>query len=247
MLDKISTTSLVCEPFHADFTGRLTLSMLGNHLLNCTEQHATARGFGMSNFNDESYTWVLSRLAIEFDALPQRYETFEIDTWVEKVYRLFTDRNYAIRNAEGKTIGYGRSTWALIGIQSRKPVDLTSLHNGLLLDYTCPEQPCPIDKPERIKVTAEQPECSIVAKYSDIDINGHVNSIRYISHVLDLFSLDFYREHPLRRFEIAYVTESYCGDVLDFFVDHSDPTHCQVELRQRKDATVVCRCKLVFQ
>ena len=101
MLDKIGTTSLVCEPFHADFTGQLTLSTLGNHLLNCTEQHAMARGFGMVDFKDEDYTWVLSRLAIEFEHLPMRYETFQIDTWVEKVYRLFTDRNYlALDTAE---------------------------------------------------------------------------------------------------------------------------------------------------
>ena len=246
MLDKVGTTRLLCEPFHADFTGHLTLSTLGNHLLNCTEQHAVKRGFGMADFNGEARTWVLSRLAIEIESMPARDEWFEIDTWVEKVYRLFTDRNYAVRNQAGQTIGYGRSTWALIDMQSRKPVDLMSLHDGLLLQYTCPEQPCPIDKPARVKVEASAPEMSFLAQYSDIDINGHVNSIRYIEHVLNLFSLDYLRVHPLRRFEIAYVTESYFGDVLDLYVDHEDETHCEVEVRQHKDNSVVCRCKLVF-
>ena len=58
-----------------------------------------------------------------------------------------------------------------------------------------------------------------MAKYSDIDINGHVNSIRYIEHILDLFPIEMYRERRIRRFEMAYVAESYYGDELTLFMD----------------------------
>mgnify|MGYP006987330810 CR=1 FL=1 len=41
---------LVCgRTFHVDFTGRLFMGVLGNHLLNCAGFHATERGFGMRN------------------------------------------------------------------------------------------------------------------------------------------------------------------------------------------------------
>lgn len=246
ILEKIATTHFVCEPFHSDFTGRLTMSVLGNHLLNCAGQHASARGFGMARLNEEEHTWVLSRMAIELsNALPEQYETFEIDTWVESVYRLFTDRNFAIRNQQGQTIGYARTTWAMIGMQSRKPIDLTSLYEGLVTSYVCPENPCPIDKPNRIKVTAQEAESSFTAHYSDIDINGHVNSIRYIEHVMDLYTLDYLRNHQLKRFEIAYVTESYCGETLSLYrSQESEDCDC-VEIRHQ-DGGVVCRCRLVF-
>ena len=46
--NKIGTYNFVAEPFHVDFTGRLTLGVLGNHLLNCAGFHATERGFGMA-------------------------------------------------------------------------------------------------------------------------------------------------------------------------------------------------------
>ncbi len=240
---KVATTAFVCEPFHADFMGQLTLSVLGNHLLNCAGQHATQRGFGMARLNEEDHTWVLSRMAIEFEALPQQYESFEIDTWIESVYRLFTDRNFAIRNQQGHTIGYARTVWAMIGIQSRKPIDLLSMHDGHIAEYVYPEGICPIEKPSRIKVTAQTPTDHFTARYADIDINGHVNSIRYIEHVMNLFSLDYLRQHPLRRFEIAYVTESYFGDTLDLYVDAKDNTY-QVEVK--KGNTTICRCKLYF-
>lgn len=246
ILDKVATTCFVCEPFHSDFTGHLTLSVLGNHLLNCAGQHASARGFGIARLNEEEHTWVLSRMAIEFiDDVPSQYESFEIDTWVESVYRLFTDRNFSIRNQQGTTIGYARTTWAMIGMKSRKPIDLMSLYEGLVTTYVCPENPCPIEKSNRIKVTAKEPEYSYTARYSDIDINGHVNSIRYIEHVMDLYPLDFLRAHRMKRFEIAYVTESYCGETLGVFRD-KESEYCDcVEIRHA-DGGIVCRCRLVF-
>ena len=100
--NKIGTYNFVAEPFHVDFTGRLTLGVLGNHLLNCAGFHATERGFGMAELNEENYTWVLSRLAIDMDEMPLQYESFSIQTWVENVYRLFTDRNFAILDKDGR-------------------------------------------------------------------------------------------------------------------------------------------------
>ena len=51
--NKIGTYSFIAEPFHVDFTGRLTLGVLGNHLLNCAGFHASERGFGMATVNEE--------------------------------------------------------------------------------------------------------------------------------------------------------------------------------------------------
>lgn len=242
--NKIGRYEFVAEPFHVDFSGHLTLGVLGNHLLNCAGFHATERGFGIATLNEDNYTWVLSRLAIEMDDLPLQYEHFSVQTWVENVYRLFTDRNFALINGEGKTIGYARSVWAMINLNSRKPADLLSLHNGSITDYVC-DAPCPIAKPSRIKVGAQAPTASLQAKYSDIDINGHFNSIRYIEHILDLFPLDRYRAQRIRRFEIAYVTESYFGDNLDFFVDEEENGTVCVEVR-KQSGEVTCRSKMEF-
>lgn len=246
MSNKIGTYRFVAEPFHADFTGHLTLGVLGNHLLNCAGFHATERGFGIATLNEENYTWVLSRLAIELDEMPRQYEEFSVQTWVEAVYRLFTDRNFAILDKDGRQIGYARSIWAMISMNTRKPADVLALNGGSIVDYVC-DEPCPIEKPTRIKVTATEPTATLVARYSDIDINGHVNSIRYIEHILDLFPLDFYRQRRIRRFEMAYVAESYYGDSLSFYLDASaDGQTYQVEVR-KNEGEVVCRAKILFR
>jgi medium-chain acyl-[acyl-carrier-protein] hydrolase len=244
-VNKIGTYKFIAEPFHVDFKGRLTMGVLGNHLLNCAGFHASDRGFGIARLNEDNYTWVLSRLAIELDEMPYQYEEFSVRTWVENVYRLFTDRNFAIIDKDGKKIGYARSVWAMINLNTRKPADLLTLHGGSIVDYVC-DEPCPIEKPSRIKVTAKEPVSKLTAKYSDIDINGHVNSIRYIEHILDLFPIELYKSKHIRRFEMAYVAESYYGDELSFYVDETNENEYHIEVKKNGDE-LVCRSKVLFE
>ena len=58
--------------------------------------------------------------------------------------------------------------------------------------------------------------------YNDVDVNGHINSVKYIEHVLDLFDLDYYRTHFLQRFEVAFVAESHQGDQLNFYLEKTN-------------------------
>ena len=235
---KIGNYKFVAEPFHVDFMGKLTMGVLGNHLLNCAGFHAAERGFGIAEINENQYTWVLSRLAIELEDLPRQYEDFSIQTWVENVYRLFTDRNFELKNKDSKTIGYARSVWAMISMQSRKPADLLTLHGGNISEYICDKE-CPISKPGRIKVTQEVPAVEYQTKYSDIDINGHVNSIKYIEHILDLFPMETFKDKQIKRFEMAYVAESYYGDTLLFYKEEKEDGSIDIEVRKASNEVVV--------
>ena len=243
-LGKIGTYQFVAEPFHVDYTGHLTIGVLGNHLLNVAGFHSHDRGFGIDRLNKEHYTWVLSRLALEMYDLPMQYESFTIETWVENVYRLFTDRNFAVLNKEGKAIAYARSVWAMIDTETRKPVDLMAIHDGDIAGYIC-DKDCPIDKPSRIKVNSKEPVAILPVKYSDMDINGHVNSIRYIEHILDLFPIDAFKEKRVRRFEMAYVAETMATDTMAYYMDKVDDDNFDIEAKKIQ-ADVVCRSKVIF-
>ena len=243
--NKIGNYPFVAEPFHVDFTGRLTMGVLGNHLLNCAGFHASERGFGIAEINENHYTWVLSRLAIELEDMPRQHEDFSINTWIENVYRLFTDRNFELVNKDGKTIGYARSVWAMISMETRKPADLISLHGNNLGQYVS-DRECPIDKPGRIKVSVDAPVEEYQTRYSDIDINGHVNSIKYIEHILDLFPMDTFKEKQVKRFEMAYVAESYYGDVLSFYLEEKNENEYDIEVKKNNQEVVV-RSKVIFK
>ncbi len=242
--DRVGTYRFVAEPFHVDFTGRLMLGVLGNHLLNCAGFHANERGFGMEALHEHHCTWVLSRLVVELEDLPRQYEEFAIQTWVENVYHLFTDRNFAILSGEGKPLGYARSVWAMIDKETRKPADLYAFCESGITDYAC-DRACPIDKPGHIRVSDRAVPVSYQVKYGDIDVNGHVNSIRYIEQILDLFPLKMYEEKRLRRFEMAYMAESRYGDTLDFCREEVGKDIYAIEVRKNGTEAVV-RSKVIF-
>ena len=83
-MDKVGRYEFLAEPFHCDFSGRLFMGHLGNHMLNAADFHSSARGFGMKYLMTIQRSWVLSRLAIEMTEMPQQYTKFNVETlWWE--------------------------------------------------------------------------------------------------------------------------------------------------------------------
>ena len=216
-MDKIGKYEFMAEPFHCDFGGKLFMGHLGNHLLNAADFHSTDRGFGMKYLMSIKRSWVLSRLAIEMDEMPSQYARFNVETWVESAMRYFTSRNFRVASGD-KVYGYGRSIWAMIDTESRQPTDIYDIDNGAIDNWIVKDKECPIDKGGRVRVGAEaQLVHTIDTYYNDVDINGHINSVKYIEHVLDLWPISWYSDHQVHRFEIAYVAEAHAGDQLSFF------------------------------
>ena len=250
-MQKIDIYPIYIEPFHVDFTGRVFMGVLGNHLLNAAGNHSQKRGWGISALNENHHTWVLSRLSIEMTEMPRNYQHCQVSTWVESVMKLFTTRNFAIKDAEGNPMGYARSVWAMIDTETRRPCDLVTLYDGDLLNYVVSDEEnvCPIEGHGRFRFRDAQLVRTLTTCYSDIDINGHVNSIKYIEHILNLFSRQ-QMERGIKRFEIAYKAESYMGDTLSFYVQPVDDNEIDVEVRKKisedSNGDVVCQAKVRF-
>ena len=245
-MEKVGKYQFLAEPFHCDFSGRLFMGHLGNHLLNAADFHSTDRGFGMKYLMTIKRSWVLSRLAIEMNEMPEQYTKFNVETWVENAMRFFTQRNFAVSDDNGKVYGYGRSVWAMIDTDSRQPCDILSIKDGAINEWIEAEKPCPIDKGGRVKMSDNAEFVhAIDTYYKDVDINGHINSVKYIEHVLDLWSIDWYKEHRIQRFEIAYVAESHAGDKLSFYREETGENEFCVRI-VRTDGTECCRSKVKF-
>ena len=228
-------------------TGRMFLGILGNHLLNAAGRHSQRRGWGIGALNETRHTWVLSRLSIELEEMPRQYESGTIETWVESVIKLFTNRSFAILREDGSAYGYARSIWAMIDLETRRPCDLLGLYDGDILRYAVPEEekPCPIAGHGRFRFRDPQLIRTIDTHYSDVDINGHINSIKYIEHILDLFQPEYFRQ-PGIRFEVAYKTEAYMGDRLSFYSQPGEGGETDFEIR-KDSGDVVCQAKVRFK
>lgn len=251
-MEKIGKYEFIAEPFHCDFSGRMFLGHLGNQMLNAADFHSTDRGFGMKYLMTIKRSWVLSRLAIEMMEMPGQHEHYAVETWVENAMRFFTSRNFRVTGSDGRVYGYGRSIWAMIDTESRQPTDIYAIDNGAINNWIETEKPCPIEKGGRVKMSENADFVrSIEVNYNDIDINGHVNSVKYIEHTMDLWNIEWYRKHRLKRFEIAYVAETHQGDKLSFYREQiTENEYCvrlvKTELSTQNE-TEVCRCRVVFE
>ena len=252
-LPKIGKYNFVAEPFHCDFTKHLFIGHLGNNLLNAADFYSNDRGYGVNYLNSVNKTWVLSRLSVELDKIPAIYEDFVVETWIDSVMRYFTNRNFKITNKDGYVYGYGKSIWAMIDTTTRQPVDILKTSNETISEYLETDYANPIKKSSRVKLDDDlKLQQSILTTYSDIDINGHVNSIKYIEHILDLFPIEYYKKYRIKKFDIAYIMESHNNDKLNFYTNIDSINECNNTVSVRvtksgfKEEKEVCRCQFSF-
>jgi len=241
VIEKIGEFHFRAESYLLDFRGRTTIPMIGNYLLHAASNHASRRGFGYAEMTEKSAVWVLSRLAIEISRYPELSEPVTLYTWIEEVGRLFTQRSFELQDDTGSSIGYARSIWAAIDMKTRRPMPL----EVEALSAYIADRPCPIEKPGKIAtVETESPDELYVVKYSDLDINGHLNSIKYMEHLLDLFDLDLYREKSVRRFEISYLSEGRYGMTLSLHKKESSADNYNMAICHEGKA--ICRAMVAW-
>ena len=226
-----------------DFRKKVSLTSLTNFILITAGKNADENGFGIMNLLSEGYTWVLSRLVIEMDRMPTENDSISIETWVEKVGTAFTTRNFTISDSNKNVIGYAASSWAVMDMKTRRGVPLDSIpsmHDFVISKST------PIGEPERIKSTEGDIANSFTVRYSKIDVNNHANSLYYVQWISDCFSLDFYRSHKIRRFEINFMKELTVDDKGKVHREQVAPGDFYFSIITR-DKGVVCKARILFE
>lgn len=218
------------DAYLSDFKGRATLPMIGGFMLKAATRHAEERGFGYTAMTSRKRVWVLSRMAIEINKYPTNDTIMTIKTWVADVNKLFTERCFSFQNENGENIGYARSIWAAIDLETRRPTNVLELEG--LIDYINGHELCPIDGLKKILPIKEtSPISSFEVKYSDIDINGHLNSMKYIEHFVDLFDLNTFKEKKIRRYEINYISEGRYGSTIDLLKKEDNENISVLEMK----------------
>ena len=202
------------DAYLTDFRGKATLPMIGGFMLQAATKHAEERGFGYSAMTSQQRVWVLSRIAIEVFEYPKNDTVMVLKTWVASVNRLFTERHFSFEDEQGREIGFAKSLWASIDLVTRKPTNVLELEG--LSDFIT-EKENPIEGMTKIPALKDDYEVAtnFVVKYSDVDINKHLNSMKYIEHFVDVFDIDMFREKEIRRIEINYISEGRYGTKLD--------------------------------
>ena len=185
----------------------LPVALLVSRLIEVATNHANELGVGYENLIAHGQTWVLSRVAVEMDRYPRVDERYSVVTWVEKLNRHFSTRNFMIAMADGSVAGYARTVWVGINVADRTLADISRLVP--LADVALPQKECPIAEVSRHRPVAVPDRCADYCfRYSDIDSNRHVNTVRYVELLLNQWPLEFHDSHCMKRLEMSFMRES---------------------------------------
>ena len=239
---KIDRFAFLADTFLVDKNGRVRPTTLCCHMIGCALRHAETRGFGAT----DSLGWVLARMALHIERLPVFRERFYIETWVRNLYHGFTDRCIRVIDENGYEIASMLTTLAMLDLKTRSSVDLNGDIGVRLNECKLPDEPLSIKRiPPINRMPVEEVAFRRTPRYSDIDINGHMNSIRYLDHILDYLPLEYMNSHSLTDFVVAYMKEGDAAEELAYSIKELEENRFLVQVT-KENGCIAMRAELIF-
>lgn len=234
---KYFLTAAECNP-----EKEMPLSLVMTKIIEVATLHANAWGVGYANMIQKNQGWVLSRVTIEMKQYPKVNEAYTFTTWIEDYNRHFSQRNMEIADHNGNVIGYARTIWMVINFATRESADISQLS---YIRENISNRPCPIAPQGRMHQISSGGSSTYSFKYTDCDVNRHVNTVKYLDLILNQFTLEKFDRHMVSRLEIAFLKETLFGDIAQINSDTSDPMDCKFSIDVKGASHV--KCRLLFK
>ena len=218
--------------------GELPLTLLMTRIIEVATLHANSWGVGYERLIRDNQVWVLSRVAIEMTEYPKVNTNYKLTTWIEDYNRHFSQRNMRLEDENGKALGYVRTIWMVIDMNTRASVDIEKL--GYIRENVS-DIPCPIEPQSRLRPIEQGHAVDYTFGYMDCDFNRHVNTVRYLSLLMNMFDMDCYDHYFIRRMELSFIKETHYGETAQFVIDDSDPMESHLSITIEGDDHVRAR------
>lgn len=235
------TESFFLSAGEVNAEGEMSLPLLTSKIIDIATAHANSLGIGNPDMSHLGLGWVLSRLTIEMSRWPLSNENYSITTWIENWNRHFSIRCFMIADGEGKECGFARSVWMVMNTKTRENAGLTHLE---LPECMIGTRECPI--PRQTKHTAiipadytddiphgmhaTLPGQTYTFKYCDLDYYRHVNTVRYISILLNQFPLERHDTSVIRRMELNFLHEARYAETVEILTSETDENSYSMSL-----------------
>lgn len=196
-----------------DGRGICKASALLNHLQIAAALAAEEGGFSREILIEKyGAFWMLARSWYRLERPLRWEEEITIRTWHRGGRGAMMYRDYDIY-AGGVPVGESVSGWVLAGVDTRGIVRLSSVRE---LEGTGGGELCKtrtlskLRRPETLREAERR-----LMRYSDTDINGHVNNTRYADFACDAAGLERLAEDRfLSSMQIGYLAECRPGDLI---------------------------------
>ena len=190
--------------------GRATLPTICNLLQEAASLHAASLGFGKGDFAaaGENISWVLTRMVVKMNRYPVWEDELTVETFPRGGRKIVAWRDFEVKDAKGATLGVASSEWMIIDLATRKihaiPEKVFAANDPANTPVLGLEPFAKFRFPADTEV--RQPE-TFTAMKSQIDLNGHVNNVHYISWMLEPCE-----SRCPAEMEVVFRSETFAGD-----------------------------------
>lgn len=202
-----------------------TIATIANLLQEVASNHAVAM-WGRSNegfathpdLEQEGLIFVMTRMQIQIECYPRWGDLIEIETWFQEHGKIGAQRDFVIRDkASGEVLGRCMTTWVMINMNTRRLAKMPDVIRAKLygLQMNPPEHAIAAEyrghKIPDIEEPAEIAGPSVRASRADMDMNGHINNVTYLSWALETVPEDVYNNCHLYQVELDFKAECRAG------------------------------------
>ncbi|GMY18474.1 palmitoyl-acyl carrier protein thioesterase, chloroplastic [Fagus crenata] len=138
----------------------------------------------------------------------------EIDTWVGASGKNGMRRDWLIRSqATGHVFARATSTWVMMNQQTRRlskmPEEVRAEVTPWFIEKQAIKEDCP-EKIVKLDSNARYMDSNLKPKRSDLDMNHHVNNVKYVRWMLETIPDEILESHKLSTIILEYRRE--CGN-----------------------------------
>jgi len=191
--------------------GQARLTSMANFFQEVAYHHASELGLGYDEMKSRKTTWALSRMRIYMKRYPMWNEQITLETWPSGAEKLFALRDFRVLDSSGEEIGLATTAWLILDIDTHRlirPRDMMDQFKLIVNDKQMFERSLEkINIPDEIKLLSKH---EVV--FSDLDIVGHVNNVKYMEWCIDAATSSQNSEGEIRELEINFNKEALLGD-----------------------------------
>jgi acyl-ACP thioesterase len=236
---------LEIHSYDVNISRKLTMESLLRYFQEAAWNHAEHLGLGYSHLRERNQVWVLSRMMVVVDSYPEWGQSVALRTWPCGSMSLLALRDFELLDGTGHRLISATSGWLVLDLPSRRPQRIESILGSI---REVPRYRAVGAEAARLAAAAESPDATVLnVKYSDLDLNDHVNNATYARWILDSYPVDFHRTHRLRRFTINFLAEVGADDSVMLSRLELGGLRIAHTIRRRIDGADACRAELGWE
>ncbi|KAI3513769.1 hypothetical protein L1887_11916 [Cichorium endivia] len=192
-----------------------SIETLMNHLQETALNHVKTAGLLGDGFGStpemckKNLFWVVTKMQVVVDRYPTWGDVVQVDTWVARSGKNGMRRDWLLRDCKtGEILTRASSNWVMMNKETRKLSKIPDEVRAEIEHYFVDAPPVVKDDNKKLpkleEANAHHVRTGLTPRWSDLDVNQHVNNVKYIGWILESAP-----KQVVEKYELASMTLEY--------------------------------------